>query len=98
MGSATSELPFDFLSLLELSFPCRVIYDGMLRRKQGFMLYGSRNLHVNMIAHLCRFPQNYNFLFIPSSSFYFGGYHWAIFNETNTFSGYDDGDATAGEW
>ncbi len=35
-------------------------------------------------------------LFVPASSPAYGGYHWAVYDETHSFYSYDDGDTTAG--
>lgn len=48
-------------------------------------------------ALVCRYPAGYSLIFIPYYSPAYSGYHWGVYDQSNNFYGFDDGDTTAGE-
>ena len=43
------------------------------------------------------FPGGYTMLFISSHAAEYTGYHWAVYNQAQSFYSFDDGDSTSGE-
>ena len=69
---------------------------GMACARLCFPCLVSNQSSMLSLYDLCRYPGGYTLLYIPYYSPDYSGYHWAVYNNDNTFYGFDDGDATLG--
>ena len=61
------------------------------------LIWGCAPESTLQLCSSCRYPHGYTLVFVSAHSPYYTGNHWAIYDSSNDFYGYDDNDLTAGE-